>query len=112
MLRQIAPHSGRFNGRKTPWRFGEDCLKVLAGRLSWDTCPRPSFSSFRHAMFPVRYIDWLVTGSTKGSLLNAVNARAIAIEGLGLGLSVTGIARRQRDRLPFHSEAPTAREID
>jgi hypothetical protein len=43
--------------------------------------------------------------------VEAVNARSIAVENLDFGLSVTGLARRKRDRLPFHSEAPP-QEVD
>ncbi len=44
--------------------------------------------------------------------VRAIEARAAALETLNVGLSVSRIARRRRDRLPFHSDLPAAREVD
>ncbi len=44
--------------------------------------------------------------------IGAVNSRSRAVEHLGFGLSVTGVTRRKRDRLPFHSDVPTAHQVD
>ncbi len=44
--------------------------------------------------------------------LEAVNLRARAVEQLDFGLSVTGVARRKRDRRPFQSDVPAAQKVD
>ncbi len=46
------------------------------------------------------------------NFVDAVKVRADAVKDLDLGLSVTGIVRHGRDRLPFHSDLPAARKID
>ena len=44
--------------------------------------------------------------------VRAVEARAATLEKLDLGLSISSTARRRRDRLPFHSDLPAARDVD
>jgi hypothetical protein len=47
----------------------------------------------------------------EGKYVEAVNLRAKAVDHLDFGLSVTGVARRKRDRLPFRSEAPKPQKV-
>ena len=42
----------------------------------------------------------------------AANERAASIASLDFGLSLSRVPRRKRDRLPFHSEMPAARQAD